>query len=313
MPASQFSPLALYERNSPARAHSYRKSPGANSRPDLTASFRPEKLSLSVRLPQRAASGGMMLAGVRAARSLLRGVSAARVLPQVRYEGTTIETQPTVRPADAVLQNQLSAFGEYVAEILPKYVQQVQVTCFGELEIMIHPDGVVPVITFLRDHTNAQFKSMADLTAVDIPSRENRFEIVYNLLSLQFNSRIRVKTYTDELSPIDSIVPIHQAANWYEREVWDMYGVFFANHPDLRRILTDYGFEGHPFRKDFPLSGYVEVRYDDEVKRVVAEPVQLSQEFRKFDLSSPWETFPSHRELQENPKLESGDTKGEAK
>ncbi|XP_063294566.1 NADH dehydrogenase [ubiquinone] iron-sulfur protein 3, mitochondrial [Pelobates fuscus] len=254
-----------------------------------------------------------MLAGVRAARSLLRGVCAARVLPLVRYEGTTSETKPTVRPADAVVVNQLSAFGEYVAEILPKYVQQVQVTCYGELEIMIHPDGVVPVITFLQDHTNAQFKSLADLTAVDIPTRTNRFEIVYNLLSLQFNSRIRVKTYADELSPIDSIVPLHQAANWYEREVWDMFGVFFANHPDLRRILTDYGFEGHPFRKDFPLSGYVEVRYDDEVKRVVAEPVQLAQEFRKFDLSSPWEAFPTHRELPESPKLESGENKGEAK
>ncbi|XP_053305446.1 NADH dehydrogenase [ubiquinone] iron-sulfur protein 3, mitochondrial [Spea bombifrons] len=251
----------------------------------------------------------MMLAGVRAARNLLRGGSALRVLPQVRYEGTTSETKPTVRPGNVVLKNQLSAFGEYVAEILPKYVQQVQVTCFDELEIMIHPDGVVPVITFLRDHTNAQFKSLADLTAVDIPTRTNRFEIVYNFLSLRFNSRIRVKTYADELTPIESIVSLHQAANWYEREVWDMYGVFFANHPDLRRILTDYGFEGHPFRKDFPLSGYVEVRYDDEVKRVVAEPVQLAQEFRKFDLSNPWEAFPSHREPEESPKLESGENK----
>ncbi|KAM8938837.1 NADH dehydrogenase [ubiquinone] iron-sulfur protein 3, mitochondrial [Pelodytes ibericus] len=254
-----------------------------------------------------------MLAGMRAARSLLRGACALRTVPQVRYEGTASETRPTVRPADSVLQNQLSAFGEYIAEILPKYVQQVQVSCYGELEIMIHPDGVVPVITFLRDHTNAQFKSLADLTAVDIPSRENRFEIVYNLLSLRFNSRIRVKTYADELSPIESIVPVHQAANWYEREVWDMFGVFFANHPDLRRILTDYGFEGHPFRKDFPLSGYVEVRYDDEVKRVVAEPVQLSQEFRKFDLNSPWEAFPAYKEVPESPKLESGESKGDAK
>lgn len=245
-----------------------------------------------------------MLAGVRAVRGLLRGASALRVLPQLRCEGTTSETKPTVRPVNPVLQNQLSAFGEYVSEILPKYVQQVQVTCFGELEIMIHPDGVIPVLTFLRDHTNAQFKNMADLTAVDIPTRENRFEIIYNLLSLRFNARIRVKTYADELTPVESIVSVHKAANWYEREVWDMYGVFFANHPDLRRILTDYGFEGHPFRKDFPLSGYVEVRYDDEVKRVVAEPVQLSQEFRKFDLSSPWEAFPAHREAQESDREE---------
>ncbi|XP_063800636.1 NADH dehydrogenase [ubiquinone] iron-sulfur protein 3, mitochondrial [Pseudophryne corroboree] len=256
----------------------------------------------------------MMLAGVRgAARGLLRRACVLQVQPQVRCEGTTVETSPTVRPKDPVLKNQLSVFGEYVGEILPKYVQQVQVTCYGELEIMIHPDGVIPVMTFLRDHTNAQFKSLADLTAVDIPTRENRFEIVYNLLSLRYNSRIRVKTYADELTAVDSLVSVHQAANWYEREVWDMYGVFFANHPDLRRILTDYGFEGHPFRKDFPLSGYVEVRYDDEVKRVVAEPVQLAQEFRKFDLSSPWETFPAYREEPASPKLESGDTKKETK
>uniref|UniRef100_A0A8C0SPT8 NADH dehydrogenase [ubiquinone] iron-sulfur protein 3, mitochondrial n=1 Tax=Canis lupus familiaris TaxID=9615 RepID=A0A8C0SPT8_CANLF len=137
--------------------------------------------------------------------------------------------------------------------------------------------------------------------------------IVYNLLSLRFNSRIRVKTYTDELTPIESTVSVYKAANWYEREIWDMFGVFFANHPDLRRILTDYGFEGHPFRKDFPLSGYVELRYDDEVKRVVAEPVELAQEFRKFDLNSPWEAFPAYRQPPESLKLEPGDKKPETK
>ncbi|KAL4622912.1 NADH dehydrogenase ubiquinone iron-sulfur protein 3, mitochondrial isoform X1 [Arapaima gigas] len=219
-----------------------------------------------------------------------------------RRETTTTETRPAVKPKDAVIHNQLAAFGEYVAEILPKYVQQVQVTCFNELEVMIHPEGVIPVLTFLRDHTNAQFKNMVDLAAVDIPTRQNRFEIVYNLLSLRYNSRIRVKTYTDELTPVDSSVSVHQAANWYEREVWDLFGVFFANHPDLRRILTDYGFEGHPLRKDFPLSGYVEVRYDDEYKRVVAEPVELSQEFRKFDLNSPWEVFPAYRQPEDGDK-----------
>ncbi|XP_010369430.1 NADH dehydrogenase [ubiquinone] iron-sulfur protein 3, mitochondrial isoform X1 [Rhinopithecus roxellana] len=219
----------------------------------------------------------------------------------------------TVRPRNDVAHKQLSAFGEYVAEILPKYVQQVQVSCFNELEVCIHPDGVIPVLTFLRDHTNAQFKSLVDLTAVDVPTRQNRFEIVYNLLSLRFNSRIRVKTYTDELTPIESAISVFKAANWYEREIWDMFGVFFANHPDLRRILTDYGFEGHPFRKDFPLSGYVELRYDDEVKRVVAEPVELAQEFRKFDLNSPWEAFPVYRQPPESLKLEAGDKKPEAK
>uniref|UniRef100_A0A6I8PCW4 NADH dehydrogenase [ubiquinone] iron-sulfur protein 3, mitochondrial n=1 Tax=Ornithorhynchus anatinus TaxID=9258 RepID=A0A6I8PCW4_ORNAN len=188
-----------------------------------------------------------------------------------------------------------------------------QVSCFNELEICIHPDGVIPVLTFLKDHTNAQFKSLADLTAVDVPTRQNRFEIVYNLLSLRFNSRIRVKTYTDELTPIESSVTVYKAANWYEREIWDMFGVFFFNHPDLRRILTDYGFEGHPFRKDFPLSGYVELRYDDEVKRVVAEPVELAQEFRKFDLNSPWEAFPAYRQAADQPRLEAGDKKPEAK
>ena len=143
-----------------------------------------------------------------------------------------------------------------------------------------------------------------------------RFEIVYNLLSLRFNSRVRVKTYTDELTPIESVNDIFKAANWNEREIWDMYGVYFTNHPDLRRILTDYGFEGHPLRKDFPLSGYVECRYDDELRRVVQvlfslscpldiclhpcilqEPVELAQEYRKFDLAAPWEQFPAFREM----------------
>ncbi|XP_026864785.1 NADH dehydrogenase [ubiquinone] iron-sulfur protein 3, mitochondrial [Electrophorus electricus] len=234
-------------------------------------------------------------------------VASRAALIQTRSEAVTTDTRPTIRPKDAATHNQLSQFGEYVAEILPKYVQHVQVTCYNELEVMIHPEGIVPVLTFLRDHTNAQFRNMTDLTAVDVPTRQNRFEIVYNLLSLRFNSRIRVKTYTDELTPVDSAVPVHQVANWYEREVWDMFGVFFANHPDLRRILTDYGFEGHPFRKDFPLSGYVEVRYDDELKRIVAEPVEFAQEFRKFDLNSPWEAFPAYRESKEAAKMEAGD------
>lgn len=160
---------------------------------------------------------------------------------------------------------------------------------------------------------------------MDVPSRPNRFEVIYNLLSLRYNSRIRVKTYTDELTPIDSCNEIYKAANWYEREIWDMYGVFFANHPDLRRILTDYGFEGHPQRRDFPLTGYVEVsdedlkkifllknkisfqlRYDDEKKRVVCEPLELAQEFRKFDLAAPWEQFPNFRNA--NPATEEIDT-----
>jgi len=205
---------------------------------------------------------------------------------------------PTIQPINQLERQTLSDFGKYVSECMPKYIQKVQITAGNELELLIAPEGVVPVVTFLKDHTNAQFTSLSDLCGVDFPTREYRFEVVYNFLSFRYNSRIRVKTYTDELTPIDSIEEIHKSANWYEREVWDMFGVFFANHPDLRRILTDYGFEGHPFRKDFPLTGYVECRYDDEAKRVVVEPVELAQEFRKFDLSAPWELFPNFKEYK---------------
>jgi NADH dehydrogenase (ubiquinone) Fe-S protein 3 len=194
------------------------------------------------------------------------------------------------------VKSNLLDFGKYVSECMPKYVQKAQVINGDELDVMIHPDGLIPVVTFLKDHTNAQFLNIIDITAVDVPTRQCRFEIVYMFLSLRYNSRIKVKTYTDELTPLQSITSVYAGANWFEREVWDMFGVYFSNHPDLRRILTDYGFEGHPFRKDFPLSGYVELRYDDEVKRVVAEPIELAQEFRKFDYNTPWEHFPKFRE-----------------
>jgi len=218
-----------------------------------------------------------------------------------RHESTT----PTIAPKNDALKQQLLTWGEYCAEVLPKYVQKVQIQSHNELELLIHPEGVLPVISFLKEHTNGQFTSIADICGVDVPSRPYRFEVVYNLLSIRFNQRIRVRTYTDEQTPIDSICSIFPGANWYEREVWDMYGVFFANHPDLRRILTDYGFEGHPFRKDFPLSGYTECRYDDEVKRVVIEPLEMSQEFRKFELEAPWESFPAQarRNLPEEVPL----------
>ena len=165
----------------------------------------------------------------------------------------------TIRKPNEAARTSLSDFGRYVAECLPKYVQKVQLTAGDELEVLIAPDGVVPVLQFLKDHHQAQFTNLVDIAGMDVPSRKYRFEVIYNLLSLRFNSRIRVKTYTDELTPLDSCFEVHKAANWYEREIYDMYGVFFANHPDLRRILTDYGFEGHPQRRDFPLSGYVEV------------------------------------------------------
>lgn len=159
----------------------------------------------------------------------------------------------------------------------------------GELSVTVRGSGLVRVLTFVRDDANCQFKVLMDICAVDYPSRENRFEVVYNLLSLKLNQRLRIKVRTDEDTPVPSVVSVFSAAGWYERETWDMYGVFFADNPDLRRLLTDYGFEGHPMRKDFPLTGYVEVRYDDEQKRVVYEPVKLVQDFRTFDFLSPWE------------------------
>jgi len=183
---------------------------------------------------------------------------------------------------------QLQEFANYLCEVLPRYVQEAHVTQNNELDVMIDPNGVIPVMSFLKDHTNAQYKTLIDIAGVDVPGRENRFEVVYLLLSMRYNTRIRVRTYTDELNPIESICSIYAAANWMEREVWDMYGVYFTNHPDLRRILTDYGFEGHPLRKDFPLTGYTEVRYDEEAKRVVVEPVEMQQEFRQFDFNPPW-------------------------
>jgi len=223
----------------------------------------------------------------------------------IRHETTetALETRPTVRKFDPVIRKDLSDFGQYVAECMPKYVQKIQITCGDELEVLIAPDGVIPVMSFLKNHHNCQFGSLSDLTALDVPTREYRFELIYNLLSFRYNARIRVKTYTDELTPIDSLCDVYKAANWYEREVWDMFGVYFTNHPDLRRILTDYGFEGHPLRKDFPLTGYVEHRYDDELRRIVQEPVELAQEFRKFDLATPWEQFPKLRGEQQLPAI----------
>jgi NADH-quinone oxidoreductase subunit C len=149
--------------------------------------------------------------------------------------------------------------------------------------------AIVRVLTYLRDQPNCQFKMLVDLCGVDYPEREQRFEVVYHLLSPRQNQRIRIKISTDEETPVPSVTGVFPGADWFEREAYDLYGVLFTSHPDLRRILTDYGFEGHPMRKDFPLTGYVEVRWDDELKRVVYEPVELKQEFRNFDFLSPWE------------------------
>merc|ERR1712141_957780 len=234
----------------------------------------------------------------------------APLLSQKRNEGTTageLETRPTIRKSmDPVARQNLTDFGQYVAECMPKYVQKVQLTAGDELEVLIAPEGVLPVISFLKEHHNAQFASLADIAGLDMPTREYRFEVVYNLLSLRYNSRIRVKTYTDELTPVESLSGVFAAANWFEREIWDMYGVFFTNHPDLRRILTDYGFQGHPLRKDFPLSGFYECRWDNELQRVVQEPVELAQEFRRFDLNTPWENFPKFRGTQKQQYMVPG-------
>jgi NADH-quinone oxidoreductase subunit C len=159
----------------------------------------------------------------------------------------------------------------------------------GELIINVARESIVKVLIFLRDDVNCQFKMLMELCGVDYPEREDRFDVVYCLLSLTLNQRVRVKTQTNTSSAVPSVTGVFNAANWWEREAWDLFGIYFSDHPDLRRILSDYGFEGHPLRKDFPLTGYVEVRYDDEQKRVVYEPVKLSQEFRNFDFLSPWE------------------------
>jgi len=160
---------------------------------------------------------------------------------------------------------------------------------FGELTIAVKGERIVETLTFLRDDPACRFISFIDLCGVDYPGREKRFDLVYHLLSPRHNARIRVKVVTDETTPVPSVIPVFPCANWFEREAYDLYGILFTGHPDLRRLLTDYGFDGHPLRKDFPLTGFVEVRYDDEQKRVVYERVKLQQEFRNFDFLSPWE------------------------
>ena len=182
----------------------------------------------------------------------------------------------------------LIELGEHIAASLPNEVVGTTVAV-GELTVDVRADQIAKLLAFLRDDQNCQFKLLVDVCGVDHPDRAQRFDVVYHLLSPRHNQRIRVRLQTDEQTPVPSVVGVFRSAGWFEREVWDMFGVMFADHPDLRRILTDYGFEGHPMRKDFPLTGYVEVRYDDAKKRVVYEPVSLTQEFRRFDFMSPWE------------------------
>ncbi len=182
----------------------------------------------------------------------------------------------------------LQDLGEYIEAAQAESILGLQVAT-GELTLLARRDEVLKVLTFLRDDQHCQFRILIDLCGADYLDREERLEIVYHLLSPKLNQRIRVKVATDEATAVPSACGIFSAANWFEREAWDLYGVLFSDHPDLRRILTDYGFEGHPLRKDFPVTGYVEVRYDPELGRVVYEPVKLTQEFRTFDFLSPWE------------------------
>ncbi|KQO70023.1 NADH-quinone oxidoreductase subunit C [Methylobacterium sp. Leaf88] len=160
---------------------------------------------------------------------------------------------------------------------------------FGELTLVVQASDIVYALTYLRDDPTCAFRCFIDICGADYPAREKRFDVVYHLLSLRHNSRIRLKVQTDDQTPVPSVIEVFPAANWFERETYDLYGILFSGHPDLRRLLTDYGFEGHPLRKDFPLTGFVEVRYDQDEARVVYEPVKLTQEFRNFDFLSPWE------------------------
>jgi NADH-quinone oxidoreductase subunit C len=182
----------------------------------------------------------------------------------------------------------LKELGEYVALKFGAAVRGVAVH-YGELTLTVDRGEIAHMLRFLRDDARCRFEVLIDICGVDYPERAERFEVVYHLLSPRLNQRIRVKLSTDDTSPVASVVEIFAAANWFEREAYDMYGILFSDHPDLRRLLTDYGFQGFPLRKDFPLTGYVEVRYDDAKKRVVYEPVKLTQEFRTFDFESPWE------------------------
>ncbi|EPB68939.1 NADH dehydrogenase, C subunit [Ancylostoma ceylanicum] len=212
------------------------------------------------------------------ARGLQRTIAAAPLSTSAPvHQAEKKQKKPTVLKLDEEKRKRLANFGRYAAECLPKFIQQVQARLIyfifssllspvlfaagDELELLIHPSGVIPVLSFLKGNHSAQFTNLTFVCGVDVPTRKNRFEVVYSVFSPRFMARCRVRTYTDEVAPIESITSIYKGANWYEREVYDMFGVWFNNHPDLRRILTDYGFEGHPFRKDFPLTGYNEASF----------------------------------------------------
>lgn len=205
------------------------------------------------------------------------------------------------------MEDTLDRLGHTIKTALPSAVIGHEVAR-GELTVLARAADVVQVATFLRDDPGCQFINIIDVTAVDWPSREQRFDVVYHFLSPRLNQRIRLKVMTDEVTPVPSLIGVFKGADWFEREAYDLYGVLFTGHPDMRRILTDYGFQGHPLRKDFPLTGFVEVRFDDEQKRVVYDKVQLAQEFRNFDFLSPWEgtdyVLPGDEKAKEPSKTE---------
>jgi len=191
----------------------------------------------------------------------------------------------SVNKKDKFLKN---TFIPSVITATPKWIE-FSVYNKNEITFYVFPEYIFPILFYLKNHINTQFKMLLDVTAVDYPSRVSRFQVVYHLLSISYNARIRIKTCVNEINALSSVTKLYSYDGWWEREVCDMFGIFFSGHPDLRRILTDYGFQGHPLRKDFPLSGFVEVRYDDSEKRVITEPVEMTQEFRYFDFASPWE------------------------
>jgi NADH-quinone oxidoreductase subunit C len=207
------------------------------------------------------------------------------------------------------MDDALDRLGQTIKTALPASVTGY-VVAYDELSVTAKAADIVKVVTFLRDDAACQFISIIDVTAVDWPARERRFDVVYHLLSPRLNQRIRVKIETDEVTPVPSLIDVFHGVDWYEREAYDLYGVLFTGHPDLRRILTDYGFEGHPLRKDFPLTGFVELRYDDEQKRVMYSPVRLAQEFRTFDFLSPWEGTDYVLPGDEKAKSEGGKPEG---
>lgn len=203
------------------------------------------------------------------------------------------------------MSDALRELGEHISDQCADAVKGFHVR-HGELTIIAERDSIVKLAKFLKDDNQCVFETMIDICGVDWPERTQRFEVVYHFLSMRLNQRVRVKISTDEANAVPSLVALHPSANWFEREAFDMYGIRFAGHPDMRRLLTDYGFEGYPMRKDFPLTGYTEVRYDDLEKRVVNEPVQLVQEYRNFDFLSPWEgmtkELPGDEKAEKEPK-----------